>query len=152
MSEHVSNCHYDCPGCEACDDFGPPMDPSEREYYERMSSTVMPPGMKLDVRTGREGPREDPYGWTEYRVTMPDGTRTVYRDGILSESLLIVRPDGERLQFEAPEYQGEPAMDLMFKDIVGYGFDQLDWWANAEFERYADIREAELAAGWDPSP
>ncbi len=142
----------DCAGCEVCDtcDDGPPMDPAEQEYYDRMAATKMPEGMTLCIVRGTEGPREDPYGWQEYRVHMPDGTELNYRDGILSERLVIVRPDGERLEFEAPEYQGDISMELMFKDIVGYGFDQLDWWDNAAYD--PDIYEAELAAGWDASP
>lgn len=122
-----------CPGC---------YDDRQEEYYKRLMSVKMPEGMSLNIRRGTEGPQHDPYGWTVYDVRMPDGTRVMYRDAILSECLNIIRPD-ETLRFSAPEYDGDISMELMFKDIVGYGFDQLDHWDNAV---------AELAAGWDSSP
>jgi hypothetical protein len=72
-----------CPGC---------YDDSE-EYYKRLMSVKMPEGMSLEIRRGNEGPQHDPYGWTVYDVRMPDGTRVMYRDAILSECLNIIRPD-----------------------------------------------------------
>jgi len=47
---------------------------------------------------------------------------------------------------------GAMRMELMFKDIVGFGFDQLEHWDNAVYCSFEDIRDAELAAGWDSSP
>lgn len=133
-------------------DDGPLPDPSEQEYYDRMADTLRPAGFLVEVRHGTEGPRHDPYRWTVYDVTLPDGTRAMYRDSEFTECLNITYPEGTHLRFSAPQYRGDPPMELMFKDLVGYGLDQLSWWANEDWERYADVRQAELMAGWDASP
>lgn len=131
-----------------------PEDPQMESWYRHMTERARPEGFKLEIRFGTEGPREDPYGWTEYRVTLPDGRRALYRDGMLSERLEVDTEIGLVI-FESPDYPAKPGdlpMDVMFEDFVGFDTEQLMFWDNQEQEKYADIREAELAAGWDPSP
>lgn len=134
-----------------------PPDPQQTHYelYMRgLEQTVRPKDMKVDVVHGTEGPREDPYGWTEYRITMPDGRKATYRHAMLSERLELDSEIG-LVTFESPEYPADDRdlpMKVLFEDFVGYGIDQIDYWSNEDYERYADIREAEIAAGWDSSP
>lgn len=126
-------------------------DPEMESWYRQMTMTPRPDGLKIEIVHGSEGPVEDPYGWTEYRVTLPNGRRGTYRSGILSERLTVDTDIGY-VTFESPDYVDSPPMDVIFEDFVGYGLEQLSYWYELEYEKYADIREAELAAGWDPSP
>lgn len=130
----------------------PPEDPVWAAHYERLASRVRPEGMTLDVRHGTEGPEHDPYGWTEYRVHHPGRGTALYRSGILSERLDLTLRDGTEMSFVSPEYEGPPDIRWIFEDWLKETCEQLDFWANADWERGSDVREAELAAGWDPNP
>lgn len=134
------------------DDYDPPMDPAEAAYYDRLGAVVRPDGFKIDVRHGQEGPCHDPYGWTVYDVRLADGTHVLYRDALLSECLTIDKPSGESIRFFSPEYDGPIGMDVMFEDAVGFPIEQLRFWENADWHRDSDVRDAELAAGWDSTP
>lgn len=126
---------------------------TEDEYLARLASVPKPEGMKLEIRYGQEGPSHDPYGWTEYRVEMADGLRAMYREADLSETLVITYPNGSSIGFRSPEYDGsDPSMLMMFTEITGHGLEQLQYWDNEYWQQFEDIREAELAAGWDPNP
>jgi hypothetical protein len=134
------------------EDDGPPIDPAEAEYYDRLRAVVRPAGFKIDVRHGQEGPDHDPYGWTVYDIRMADGSRVLYRDALLSECLTIELPGSDVLRFTSPEYDGPITMERMFEDAIGFSIEQVRYWENEEWHRYSDIRDAEEAAGWDASP
>lgn len=48
------------------------------------------PTMKLLMRNGAEGPKHDPYGWSECIVIMKDGTDVTIRCGALGYTRLVV--------------------------------------------------------------
>jgi uncharacterized membrane-anchored protein len=47
--------------------------------------------MKTEMRTGTEGPQHDPYGWTEYVATPPNGEWCKLRLGALGYTRLIFK-------------------------------------------------------------
>lgn len=139
------------PGIPLADeDDGPPMDPAEVAYYNRLAAVVRPKGLTIEIKRGQEGPPHDPYGWREFHVKVDDRT-VMYREGILSERLVLESPRG-RIEFTSPDYDQEPTMKVLFEDYVGFPMDQLDYWFNEDWCRDEFVRDAEIRAGWDPSP
>ncbi len=132
------------------DDDGPPIDPEEQAYYDRLDAVVRPKGMKIEIVYGQEGPAHDPYGWREFRVTFDDGRWATYREALLSEGLVVCTPIGT-VEFTSPGYVDEPSMLKMFESFVGFETDQLDFWSNADWWKDEEVRAAESAAGWDAS-
>ncbi len=110
-----------------------------------MSQPAFPDITDLRITTGTEGPREDPYGWTLYSVTMADGWRGTLRTSALCGSRYTSTVDGLGTVIAV----GNQA-ERSFEAAVGHRLYELE----EEFfgADDSDIREAELAAGWDPNP
>lgn len=128
---------------EEYNDEGPPMDPEEQAYYDRMAAAVKPEGLRIEIKHGVEGPSGDPYSWTEYRITLPGGEKVMLRDAEFSPKLEI---EGMDIPHDSSTF------GLLFEEYIGFGIDQIHFWHSAEYERDSDIRQAELSAGWDASP
>lgn len=96
---------------------------SMEETRKRLESTVMPEGMSVHTHHGSEGSSHDPYSFTEITVTMPDGRRIMYHGG-LGEELEV---DGEQVSF------CEDDTAKKFLDLVGFDFDQLEWWGDEPY-------------------
>jgi len=126
-----------CPRCggptAVCDCDEPPPTPEELAWLAEaavrdaeMAATAMPPDMRLEVRRGQEGPRDDPFGYVEFRVTMPWGGRIRYHLG-LDEWLQV---DGGPRVIAHLE-PSDTAIMLRFEALVGYDVDQLEHWDQA---------------------
>ncbi len=82
------------------------------------------PRLKMGIKTGTEGPKQDPYGYTEITVTLPDKT-VVLRAGIgvkLTINGVEVQPP-PKLHWEARERW---LVNKAFVKEVGYSTRQLD--------------------------
>jgi hypothetical protein len=69
---------------------------------------------KVRVTTGSEGPRHDPYGWTEIHFTKTDGTEVMLRTGGLGYDRLFV--NGEKV---GESYDPDTAMVDKFQELTG---------------------------------
>lgn len=120
------------------------------EHNKRLDLIPKPAGMQVTIKYGVDGPPDDPYHVAIFEVRMPDGNRIMLRSAEFTPSL-VIESDAGRIEFTS-EYQSTPSHEEMFESYVGFTLEQLIHWDSAEQELYAEIREAELAAGWDPSP
>ncbi len=124
----------------------------EADQFDRWAAVPRPPELKIAVTHGTEGPREDPYGWSEWHITMPDGRKAMWRQGLLSERLELDSDIG-KVTFFSPDYdESLGSYEQLFSDFVGYDMSQIEYWANIDYEKYSMVLEAEMDAGWDPSP
>ncbi len=124
----------------------------EQDMLRRLSSVPRPKDLKISVEHGTEGPREDPYGWSEWTVTMPDGCKAMWRMGLLSERIELDSEIG-KVTFFSPDYdEALGSYEQLFESFVGYPIEQIEYWYNEDWQRGEEVREAELAAGWDPNP
>lgn len=69
---------------------------------------------KLDIITGYEGSRHDPYSWSEIHFTKTDGTVVVGRESALG--YVRVSVNGEQI---AESFHDDYSADDKFEELVG---------------------------------
>lgn len=110
-------------------DDGPPaewfgqMEAEDKAWEARLAATPRPAYLTVSVRSGTEGPRNDPYAFQEYAVTMSWGVIITYHTG-LDEWMRV--GDGPRVIDNL--WDGRSAALLRFEALVGFDLDQLGWW------------------------
>jgi hypothetical protein len=104
---------------------------------------------RLKRRTGTEGPRHDPYGYTEYHWTSTDKQRSAILHIGLGEWCEVFGcqgiMDGERTH-------NEQAHDVwQYATGMNESLTERAYWRAHPAPPYW-VYEAEVAAGWDASP
>ena len=69
---------------------------------------------KIRMKSGSEGPRHDPYSWSEIHFTKTDGTEVMLRAGGLGYTRLFV--NGEKI---SESFIDDKSTDEKFEELVG---------------------------------
>jgi hypothetical protein len=121
---------------------------------KKRRAKFIPANSRVVITHGIYGPSHDPYGWTEIDVYRYGRCYTA-RTGGLGEAKLLV---DNKLRKEFWGENNFDQLDKAFAKLTGWPPDQWAHWhevrryrdGTAELE--AEMREAEIRAGWDPNP
>lgn len=101
-----------------------------------MESTIINhPRLRVDLRTGSEGPKHDPYHFEEYRIRTPD-TEVVVHLG-LGDWVTVGKTQLELVGFTDKERAKFIREDVL-KRVTGYTMTQLERIARKRSERCAN--------------
>jgi len=137
---------YEADCCDACDRWK-----SECEYGQPFEARPIPVGIKYRIESETIGDEHDPYMRTFYSVWNSEFTLSMMCCGLAGNRLTINDVDVPRGP-DLSDSEWDSLCELWFEAVCGVRPDDVAHADEVRQAGYADIRDAELAAGWDPSP
>jgi len=128
----------DCPLVDSC-----------QECYGAMpyDARDIPEGLTWLITRSDVGPKEDSYSRVVYAVHCDGNDIELTECALAGTTLRVNGVDIIKLR------DGDESLaSLWFEALTGVRPYDIEAWDHAGAEQYADIHEAELAAGWDASP
>lgn len=112
---------------------------------------------RYKIRQEVVGPKHDPYSRASYKVWMKGHgglpTADLQVDALALSNRIWI--DGREIP--RPAHMKDPAnwnkfTEWLFEGLTGVRPSDLEEWTAESVEQLRDVRAAELAAGWDPTP